>query len=448
MPPPIALALYALFVWIALSIERKNSRTSVSKAVWIPLAWLLVTASKPLGVWWGTADGDGSSELDQIFGVSLLFAGLAVLVTRGFSWSGMLSANPWLAVLLIYMTASIVWSEAPETAFKRWGREIIAVLMACVIASERNPREAFEALLRRSAYILVPLSLVLIKYFPTLGVQYRQMGGLMWVGAATQKNGLGRLCLICAFFLVWALVRRWSESTSDSKRQRLLDMSVLALAAFLLMGPDDQYSATAVASACVGFTLYAYMLWRHRAGAVISKALAVMPLTVVFTIGSLQPFLGGSAARKLADELGRDATLTGRTEIWEGLMGDVWSRPLLGSGVESFWTTTNKRLHEITEAHNGYLDVVLSLGFVGLALLFCFLASACLKARHEMTQDFHWGCLWSCFLVMVAVHNVTESSFNSFTAHLMSMLLFLAIVLAPPALRQTAPQTVPQQQYS
>jgi exopolysaccharide production protein ExoQ len=430
MPPLFALALCALFVWIALTIERQKSR-AVSGAVWIPLIWLLVTASKPLGVWFGTASDDGGSELDQIFGVTLLILGLAILASRGVRWSVTLGNNPWLAVLLIYMALSVFWSEVPETSFKRWGREAIAVVMACVVASEKSPRQAMEAILRRSAYVLVPTSLVLIKYFPILGVQYRQMGGQMWVGAATQKNGLGRLCLIAAFFIVWSLLRS-SERHSGVRQVRWTDTVVLALSAYLLMGPgEEQFSATALASACVGFAAYAFLCWRRRAGATPGIVTVALPFCLVFAIGTLQPYWGGSIAATVASEFGRDVTLTGRTEIWGGLVPEVWSRPLLGSGVESFWTDANKRLHDIGEAHNGYLDVALSLGFVGLAIVFLFLLVSCLKAQREMVKDFEWGCLWYCCLLMAAVHNVTESSFNSFTAHIMSTVLFFALASAP-----------------
>lgn len=428
MPPLLALMLCSLFVWGVLVLERKEN-PQPSGAIWISLLWMLVAASKPLGTWFGTADGDEGSVLDQYFGVTLLFLGLLVLARRRFSWSAVLGSNVWLAILLAYMAASVIWSDIPETAFKRWARELIAVVMACVVASEERPRQAMEAIFRRLAYILIPTSLMLIKYFPAFGMQYRAMGGQMWIGATMQKNGLGRLCLIATFFLLWSLVRTWRlRAVPSVKRQRWADILVLGLASFLLLGPGDQYSATALAAIAVGLAAYVLLLWMRRRRATLGPFFAIAAVGAVLAGGTLQPFNDGAAVSSFASNLGRDTTLTGRTEIWFGLSHAALNNPLFGSGVASFWTERAKDAHRIGEAHNGYLDVVLSLGFAGLLLTALFLLSSCARAQREMTRDFDWGCLWYCFLLMAAVHNITESSINSFTSHMTATLLFLSLV--------------------
>jgi exopolysaccharide production protein ExoQ len=427
MTPSLALLLCCLFVGGVLVIERK-SNPEPSAILWIPLLWMLVTASKPLGTWFGTADGVAGSVLDQYFGLTLLLVGVVVLLHRRFSWSAAFGTNFWLLLLLVYMAASVFWSDIPEAAFKRWGREVIAVVMACTVASEHNPRRAMEAIFRRLTYILIPVSLLLIKYFPDFGVQYRWGGGQMWIGATLQKNGLGRLCLIATFFLVWSLVSHWHRRAEPAVRRQLgADILVLTLAAFLLFGPGDQYSATALASIGVGFTAYVLLLSMRRRGAMLGPFLAVTAVALIIAVGAWQPFNDGASISGVASELGRDTTLTGRTEIWFGLSSVALDKALLGSGVSSFWTERTELDHNIGEAHNGYLDIVLCLGFPGLLLTVLFVLSCCIRAQREMTRDFEWGCLWYCFLLMAAVHNITESSLNSFTVHLTATLLFLSM---------------------
>ena len=122
--------------------------------------------------------------------------------------------NRWLVLLISYMLVSILWSDIPFVAFKRWVREFTAVIMALLVLSEPAPRQALESVLRRTVYVLIPFSVLLIKYFPDLGVIYsRWTGEIQWIGVTLQKNGLGRLCLISAFFLVWTLTRRWQGGT-------------------------------------------------------------------------------------------------------------------------------------------------------------------------------------------------------------------------------------------
>ena len=85
--------------------------------------------------------------------------------------------------------------------------------------------------------------------------------------------------------------------------------------------------------------------------------------------------------------------------------------------------------NEVTEAHNGYLEVLIELGFIGLMLVSMFLLSATWKAQSELTHDFDWGSLCICYLLMTVLHNITESSINSFASHLMAITLFLTITL-------------------
>ncbi len=112
-----------------------------------------------------------------------------------------------LVALLAYMCVSTLWSDITLIALKRWGREWVVIVMAMVIMSEANPRQALAALLRRCAYVLIPFSLVLIKYYPEFGRRYARWSGVeMWTGVTGQKNELGRLCMISIFFLFCALV--------------------------------------------------------------------------------------------------------------------------------------------------------------------------------------------------------------------------------------------------
>jgi len=100
-------------------------------------------------------------------------------------------------------------------------------------------------------------------------------------------------------------------------------------------------------------------------------------------------------------------------------------KPLLGYGFGGFWTDAMRSLTS-SHAHNGYLDVVLNLGFFGLLLFSIFLLSCSRKAQRLMTQDFNWGSFFICCLLMAVVHNIAESSIVGFTGGISAGLLFLA----------------------
>jgi len=115
--------------------------------------------------WFGVTGGsnESGSVLDQVLLIGLAAAGMAVLTRRRYDWPGALRRNGWLLALLAYMFVSTLWSDITLIALRRWVREAILVIMALVLISETHPREAMESLLRRSAYILIPFSLLLIK---------------------------------------------------------------------------------------------------------------------------------------------------------------------------------------------------------------------------------------------------------------------------------------------
>jgi len=435
MPPKLALVFCTVFVLFLLRLERKQS-PKVSLTLWIPTIWMLCIASKPLAMWFGSGreDFESGSPLDQYFLSSLLCLGFFILARRNFDWSRAIKKNIWLILLISYMLISVLWSDIPFISFKRWCRELVAVIMSFLVLSELDPRQAMQSLFRRTIYILIPFSILLIKYFPKYGIQYGRFSGTqMWVGVTMQKNGLGRLCLIATFFLVWTLVRRGQgRDTPIVKFQTLADVSVLIMTLILIIGPGNQYSATALLSLAAGLVALVGLTWikKHRLSLGVNALTAMMALIICF--GTFQPFIGGSTVSGVSASLGRESTLTGRTEIWEGLLPDVMQQPILGSGFGSFWTEANREKHDIGEAHNGYLDVLLDLGFIGVLLVSMFLLSSCRKAQREMRSDFDWGSLWICFLLMALIHNITETSFNSFTVHLTAVLLFMAISSSSP----------------
>ena len=296
MPPPVALVLCTAFVLGLLWLERQQSR-DVSLASWIPTLWLLAVSSKSLSMWLGmTGDNESGSAPDRALLTALTLAGMAVLVARPQSWPGALRRSGWLLVLLGYMLVSTLWSDISGIAVRRWIRDAIVVVMAWDLVSEAHPQAALKSLLRRSAYILMPFSLLLIKYYPALGVAYAPWSGLrMWIGVSVHKNSLSALCLVYAFFLLWALYRRWRESAPPDRRLfAWADLSVLLIALFLLKGEENAYSATSLATFGVGVVGFAGLLWLRKRGVVISRAALIAVLLLCIGFGASAPFTGGS----------------------------------------------------------------------------------------------------------------------------------------------------------
>jgi O-antigen ligase len=133
--------------------------------------------------------------------------------------------------------------------------------------------------------------------------------------------------------------------------------------------------------------------------------------------------------------LGRDPTLTGRTDIWSAVLHSGSERPWLGYGYNAFWQEWNGPsaavLTEIgweaPNSHNGLLDLWLELGFAGVGALLIGLISAAraglLSARRAPTIAGLWPLVFLSYLVLI---NVSMSVL--LRPHSLSWILYVALL--------------------
>lgn len=433
MPPQVALIICTIFVLWLLRLDHKQA-PDVSLALWIPTIWMLINISKPLGVWFesGNASVEEGSPLDRTVLIALFCIGLIILVIRRFDWSTAISKNVWLMMLLGYMLVSILWSDIPFVSFKRWTRELTVLVMSFLIATESEPRQAVQSLFRRIIYILIPFSYVVIHYFPKYGREYNPWtGDLMWIGVATQKNGLGILCIFAAFFLIWSFIRRrQGKDTPATKYQTYLEALIFILTLWLMGGPQHSfsYSATSNATFIFGLSILIGLSLIKKKGTMIELKALIVIVVFIIVYGTVTPFVGKLSLVDISSILGRNSNLTGRNEIWAILTPLAMKRPILGYGFGGFWTTDAiQEVRGIQQSHCGYLDILLNLGLIGHIFFSMFLLSCCRKAQREMIENFDWGSFFICFLLMALVHNISESSSFGITGKFSAVVLILSV---------------------
>ena len=110
------------------------------------------------------------------FYFGLIMVGFCVLVKRQVRLSEVVSNNGWLIVFLLYCFISIAWSDFPFVAFKRWIKILGHPIMALIVLTEPDPKEAVIRLMKRCAYVVVPVSILFIKYYPELGRGFEPVG--------------------------------------------------------------------------------------------------------------------------------------------------------------------------------------------------------------------------------------------------------------------------------
>ena len=430
-----SLALLVCVAGIAglFFLDRDNS-LQTSKALWLPVIWLWIVGSRPVSVWLGmnpaTSDTamqvEGSPFDAGIFGV-LLAAGILVLISRRRQSGAYLKASWPVTVYFAYCLVSVLWSDFPDIAFKRWIKAIGDLVMVLVLLTDAEPVPALKRLFSRVGFILFPASVLLIRYYGDLGRGYDPDGRPMNTGVTTNKNTLGVITFIIALGALWAfLTFLRAKGQRDRGRHLLAQGILLAFGVAVLVLAD---SATSVACFALGAVLIlaTYLPWiRRRPGRV--HALVLM----ILLVGGLTMLFGGQTG--VVHALGRQTSLTGRTEIWAAVLPVVPSA-FVGAGFESFWlpgprlesvySHLSQYMH-VNEAHNGYIEVYLNLGWIGVGLIAIILISGYRGAVAAFRRNPTLGGLMLAYVAAAAIYSISEAGFRMLNP--IWLFLLLAVV--------------------
>ena len=408
------------------------------------MIWYALESSQSVGRWLtllgyqlsqrsGAAEG---SPVDRAVISVMIAIAIMVLMRRRIQWGAVISGNRWLIALLLYMLVSIAWSDFPDVSFKRWWRSVGDVLMALVVVTSAGPLDVECAVLRRSIYFNILLSIIFIKYVRSIGTAWDEFGNESWIGDTPQKNVLGEVAMTAAIVLTFDILRSW--------RKRPMAVCIyggfLLMASWILKGPPASRSQTSIIVSCICLALL-FGLWLIKSSIeYLGRYMLVSACVAAFVILSLQTYQAVSNDSLFSAALqvsGRDETLTGRTDLWSDLWAIAAAHPIVGVGYGSFWidNTHNlwaKHLWRPTQGHNGYLDVFLELGAVGVALLIMTLVAGYRGVLGLLHRNYEQGLLHFLWITMVMFHNATESSYLRGSVDMWFMCL-LGVINIPAA---------------
>jgi exopolysaccharide production protein ExoQ len=416
LSPGIATAVCAILILGLFWLER-DPEARTSRALWIPVLWMLLAASRSVsewlevGTWVHTTDQymEGN-PLDRLVYTSLLAVGLVVLVKRRGQVARILRANGPILLFLSYCAMSLFWSDFPGVALKRWTKALGDLVMVLIVLSDPDRSTAIKRFLARAGFLLLPVSVLFVKYYPDLGRAYgRWDGKAFYTGVASDKNMLGVICLFFGLGSAWRFLTACQDRKSASRTRRLIAHgAILTMALWLLWIANSMTSLFCflIATGMLLATTFRSVTPRPVVVHVLVTAILVVSVSVLF--------LGLSPS--VLNTIGRDPTLTDRTAIWT-LIISMNNNSLVGSGFESFWL--GPRLDKIwsvyawgpTEAHNGYLEIYLSLGWAGVALLAVVLATGYRTVVAAYRRHSPTGTLWLAYFVVGMIYNFTEAAF-------------------------------------
>ena len=296
------------------------------------------------------------------------FALIVLLIARRPLLIAKVAAPALLCFAMVGWTfLSARWSIQPDVSFRRAVALTFTTLFALHLAARygwKTLMEMFAALFGALAVGTAIVSVV----FPGMGANDPVHPGA-WNGLWYEKNQMGGLMAHGALATACAA---WF-----APERRKLWAGALA---FCLLAVVMSQSTTALVASAVDLGGLAAVLLL-RAGGWIGLG----SLWVMVTVGGAFAGVMAFAPDLFFGLLGKDSSLTGRTDIWAAVLRQVEHRPLGGYGFGAVWTDPwgpawfirHEVKWEAPTAHNGWLDVLLQLGAVGLALCALhFLASA------------------------------------------------------------------------
>ena len=415
-------------------MDRKNNE-AISKALWIPFIWLFFSRSRNISEWLhlGAPDMSVSAEaiiegnpLNRAVYTILIIAGVLILLRRKINWSELFTKNAWIWLYFIFGAISFVWSDYPYVSFKRWIKASGTLIMALVVVTEVRPYMAIGVILKRLAFLLLPLSVLFIKYYPALGRAYH-MGQPMFTGVSSQKNGLGQICLLAGIYFSWNMfLGRREENVSGQKLHYSIYLIMLPMIVWLLYMAN---SATSMA--CLIAAIGIFAVGRHPV--MVSNPRRILHLGIASVVLFVILEFAFSIKDTIITLLGRSPDLTTRVPMWKDLLSMV-KNPIIGFGYESFWL--GARLQYMVEhwgignqAHNGYLEMYLNLGLVGLFFLLGWILFGLRNVNRHLATDYPAAMLRFCFIVVVVLYNYTEATF--YGPNSLWMLFFIGILYIP-----------------
>jgi hypothetical protein len=381
------------------------------------------------------------SPLDRAVYAVLIALGVIVVFRRWSKVRELVKKNGPILLFIAYCGISVSWSDYPDVAFKRWIKSLGDYVMILIVLTEQDRLLAAKKVFARIAFLLLPLSILFIKYYPDLGRGYAAHwdSTQFLVGVSDNKNMLGMVCMVFGFAATWRVL----EAFHGPRRLRLTTLAVhgamVAMAIWLLVMCDSKTSLMC-------FVLTIGVIAAHTFSKVAQRRVVVHTLVTIVILSAFSVLflgIGGGALHAI----GRDPTLTGRTAIWDVLL-NVGVNPIVGTGFESFWL--GRRLEYVwtfpivsglTEAHDGYLEVYLNLGWIGLGLLASLFWTGYHNILRTLVDDPEWGRLQLGFFIIAIVYDFTEAGIR--TSDLVWIGLLLAAVGLPIVRRTRAPLMKP-----
>lgn len=421
-PWPLVLAMWILVVFPIIP-EGLNYGGIVAEQDNYGLAGL---ANPPGG---GTAAPTMPTEgspLTRIVWLGLLVFGLGVVALRYRDAIKLLKkTNRFLLLFIALSLLSAAWSIEPGVTIRRCVRVLTFASDGLAFALLARSPTNFQSILRAILTAFLIGSIIFVLAAPKLAIEQLQQTELIgaWHGLTPQKNVLGSLAAIA--LLLW--LHAWL--TNESPTWRALLGLIVSAVCLVKSRSSTSLMAAVFASALLLMLLRSSSALKRYMPYLITLFVCIV---LLYSLAALNLVPGsGLLLSPITALTGKDLTFSGRTAIWQIIDQNIALHPLLGGGYGAYWTglpnspsmVMLERLYFYpSESHNGYLDVVNDLGYVGELCLGGYIFTYLSQGLKIFSTFRSQGALYLTLLLEQMIGNLSEARwFNSLSTDFMLM---------------------------
>lgn len=339
----------------------------------------------------------------------------------------------WIFSLVLVAAISFIWSSEKANTLK----DILTItgssLFGLYLASRYTLKQQLE-LMSWTYGIAIVLSFLFAVAIPKLGIMGASHQG-KWRGIFSHKNGLGQ-AMVYSFLSFMFLAYQ-------NKRSKLLMWMGMSLSILLLL---------LSASTSSMFNLFILVIVFFVMYIVRLPYLLMIPvIALIITAGETFYLWSIDNSSAIFNSVGKDATLTGRTELWQLTTEMIWKQPWIGYGFGGFWQGLNGAesgyiLRAVTwtpsHPHNGYLQLLLDLGILGFSIFSLGLFRSTIRGLNLIRSTTAVAALWPVVhMAQLLVTSTTETLL--FASNNVGWILYVAVVFSlEPSSEKSEPSSI------
>ena len=358
----------------------------------------------------GASEGDGFSYDTVNFAIVQLFylfnygITLFLLACRYKKTIYILLSNPLLIATCLFIASSFFWSYAPSESLRGGMFAMLNMLFAVYLAGRYTLKQQVLLL----SYVLLTiaaLNIIFVYIFPQYGIMGGPVHPGAWRGVFTHKNGAGRIMVLAC----GVMFTMFNEVKNKHKK-------LMYLVGFLVSIITIEKTSSGGALVNSFFILAIILIIQvfKSESRKLFLALVFLTTSAVFITAAYVPIMTFALGL-----IGKDPTLTGRTDIWEYIFAMIADRPALGYGVGGFWQgekgvslyVIQRAGWLVPDAHQGFLDATLQIGIIGASMVSLVLWQALLRGLARVRLFKTWVSSWpAVYMLYISLVNMSESS--------------------------------------